>query len=133
MVMALIGIIATLSIPAFNNYVNRTKSRRAMSEIRTLGTELSAFALDKGTNPTSLGDINRSGYLDPWKRPYVFTNIAGGGAPLEGAFDPLNKDFDLYSLGADGLSAIADGDPTNEDDIVRFNDGSYVGMRLQQP
>ena len=129
-VVALIGILATMSIPTFNTYVNRTKNSRAMSEIRTLGTEITAYTMEKGTNPPGLAAINRPGFLDPWKRPYEYVNIAGGGVPLEGPFGvTLNKDYDLYSTGVNGISATAFGVPANKDDIVRFNDGSYTGIR----
>ena len=129
-VVALIAILATLSIPSFHNYTNKTKNSRVMSEIRTLGTEISAYSLERGTNPPDLAAINRGGFLDPWRRVYVYTNIAGGGVPLEGPFGvTLNKDYDLYSTGVNGISAIAFGDPANKDDIVRFNDGSYAGIR----
>jgi general secretion pathway protein G len=41
----------------------------------------------------------------------------------------LNTDFDVYSKGADGAGTLAGGDPGNKDDIVRANDGTFVGMR----
>jgi len=41
----------------------------------------------------------------------------------------LNTDYDLYSMGVNGRSSTAGGDPDNDDDIVRSNDGSYVGPR----
>lgn len=131
MVVALIGILATLSIPAFNNYTNKTKTARAESEIRTLSTEISGYALDKGNSPATLADINRGGYLDPWKQPYVYNNIPSNGGALKDKLDvfPLNSDYDLYSKGADLNSSATGGLAINDDDIVRFNDGAFVGLR----
>ena len=40
-----------------------------------------------------------------------------------------NSDFDLYSLGSDGVSQQDFDDPTSKDDIIRSGDGSYVGSR----
>jgi len=130
-VMVVIGILAVMSIPSFTTYVNKTKNGRVLSEIRTLSTEISVYTLERGTNPPDLVAINRGGFLDPWKRVYMYTNIAGGGTPL---MDPLNvfslnTDYDLYSMGVNGRSSTAGGDPDNDDDIVRSNDGSYVGPR----
>ena len=130
-VVAIIAVMATIAFPAYTTYINKTRNARAKSEIRTLSTEISAYALDHGgTNPPDLIAIGRNNYLDPWHHPYVYTNIAVGGTALADAFSQtLNKDFDVYSKGPDNASAIAFGDPTNNDDIVRFNDGAFIGLR----
>jgi len=132
-VIAIVAALAAIALPAYNNYINKTKCRRAMSEIRTLNTEISGYALDKGVFPNTLADINRGGYLDPWQRPYVYNNFSiPGDPPLEDPYDTLNIDYDLYSLGKDGVTEFTDGDPKNLDDVVRFNNGAYIGMRVPQ-
>ena len=72
MVMAILGILATMSIPLFSQYRNKAKSGASASEIRTLEKSIIAHALDKGSLPATLADagINQ---LDPWQRPYVYT------------------------------------------------------------
>lgn len=102
-----------------------------MSEIRTLATEISAYSLDhNGTNPpgNDLTPIGRNGFLDPWKRLYEYKTIAVLEDP-SGSGATLNKDFDIYSTGLDGASEPEGGDPGNKDDIVRSNDGAFVGLR----
>jgi general secretion pathway protein G len=139
LVVVIIGILATISIPAFNDYVNSAKTSRAMGEIRTLSTELSSYSSENGgVNPTSLAVINRAGLLDPWKRPYVYYNFVAAAPdapamaePLKDPIgsDSLNKDYDLYSLGPNGVTAVIGDDPAALDDIVRFNDGVHVDRR----
>ena len=41
---------------------------------------------------------------------------------------PVNTDFDLYSLGKDGLSRSPFTAAASQDDIVRANNGLYVGL-----
>jgi len=41
---------------------------------------------------------------------------------------PLNSDYDLYSMGKDGQSKAPLTAPVSKDDIVRCNDGGYVGL-----
>ena len=41
---------------------------------------------------------------------------------------PLNTDYDLYSKGPDGKSASALTAKISRDDIIRANDGAYVGL-----
>ena len=40
---------------------------------------------------------------------------------------PLNTDFDLYSMGPDGESASPLTAKASRDDIIRANNGSYIG------
>ena len=129
MVIAIIGIISTLAIPSYSNYRDRARSRRAQSEIRTLGTEITGYILDKQTNPPGLADINRANYRDPWQRLYIYNTVPAMQDPV---FNKLNTDYDLYSTGKDGLSAAAWADPTSKDDIARFNNGSFVDFRWPQ-
>jgi general secretion pathway protein G len=41
---------------------------------------------------------------------------------------PLNDDFDLYSIGADGRSRPAITHPDSLDDVVRGANGAFVGL-----
>jgi prepilin-type N-terminal cleavage/methylation domain-containing protein len=128
-VIAIIAALAAMVIPSYNTYINKSKNARAMSEIRTLTTEISAWSLDhNNTNPPDMAAIGRDNFLDPWKRPYIYLTTPALEDP-SGSGATLNKDFDIYSKGMDGGSAIEGGDPLNKDDIVRSNDGAFVGLR----
>jgi general secretion pathway protein G len=41
---------------------------------------------------------------------------------------PLNTDYDLFSLGADGATAVAIGNPVSLDDVIRAQNGGYFGL-----
>jgi general secretion pathway protein G len=41
---------------------------------------------------------------------------------------PINSDFDLYSVGKDGQSQDPLTAPVSRDDIVRANNGRFVGL-----
>jgi general secretion pathway protein G len=40
---------------------------------------------------------------------------------------PINTDFDLYSVGPDGNTQPPLTAPVSRDDIVRANDGRFIG------
>ncbi len=40
---------------------------------------------------------------------------------------PINTDFDLYSMGEDGKSVPPLTAKASRDDIIRANDGGYIG------
>ncbi|MDH4073829.1 MAG: prepilin-type cleavage/methylation domain-containing protein, partial [Gammaproteobacteria bacterium] len=46
----------------------------------------------------------------------------------DGSLNPLNTDFDLYSAGADGESAGPLSATKSRDDIVRANNGAFIGL-----
>jgi len=135
-VTAVLGVLASMAIPFYNSYLEKTRNGRAMAEIRTLSTEITGFSTDNGgAYPIDLGRINRGGFKDPWNRLYQYNNFTDLAATpaLKDAFDPenYNKDFDVYSLGVDGLTnpAGVDNGTTTKDDIIRTNDGSFIGLR----
>ncbi|MEZ4334364.1 MAG: prepilin-type N-terminal cleavage/methylation domain-containing protein [Myxococcota bacterium] len=41
---------------------------------------------------------------------------------------PINRDFDLYSMGPDGDSRSTLNAPASRDDIIRANDGAFYGV-----
>ncbi len=41
---------------------------------------------------------------------------------------PLNTDFDLYSMGPDGKSKPPLTVKVSDDDIIRANDGRFIGI-----
>jgi general secretion pathway protein G len=109
--------------------VTRAKVSSAQSDIRILEKEVTAYLIDKGTAPPSLNAIGRGNFLDPWKRPYQYVNLALGGPPYQDfLLSPLNTDFDLYSLGQDGISTMSLADVSCGDDIIRAGDGGFVGL-----
>lgn len=131
--MIVIAIIATLAMiahPSYSAYVNRMKVTTAIQEIRTIQNEILAYTVDKGILPTDLSDINMDSLLDPWGNPYQYTNfdIAPKGKWRKDKFlVPINSTFDLWSMGPDGRSVPPLSAKWSQDDIVRANDGNFIG------
>ncbi len=127
-VCAIIGVLAGLAIPAYNQFLEGVKVNRTLSEIRTLEKDITARIADGNSLPNSLADIGRDTLLDPWGNPYEYLNFANAGTPRENIFGlPLNTDFDLYSRGPDGQTHKSIIAANGLDDIVRASDGGWVG------
>lgn len=69
---------------------------------------------------------------DPWDNAYAYTNIAevkgNGKLRKDRNLVPINSDYDLYSKGPDGESVGPLTAKKSRDDIIRANDGGFVGV-----
>jgi general secretion pathway protein G len=112
-------LVGSFAIPAFHGYVERSRVARAVSEIGTISLQLYRWQQDTSTLPANLAEAGLAGD-DPWGRPYVYLRAAGTSRSQrrkDDALAPLNSDFDLYSLGADGESALALPAGPSRDDV----------------
>ena len=125
-------LLSSAAIPAFNGYVERSRVARAVSDIGTLSLQLYRWERDTHSLPTSLAEAGLGGD-DPWGRPYVYRRAADVSRTQlrkDDALAPLNSDFDLYSLGPDGVSALALPAAPSQDDVVRAGNGAYIGLAV---
>jgi len=133
-VCAVLGALVTMALPTFSSYIKAVRVTRCSADIRTIDKAIAAFVIEKNYLPDLLSDLAIGDILDPWQHPFEYHNldiaVNPAANPLEDiATNALNTDYDLYSKGEDGAGTPATGDPGNADDIVRSNDGVYVGER----
>jgi general secretion pathway protein G len=128
--MALIALLTSIAIPAYRGYVERANESRAIQDIGGLQLDLYRFELTAGAFPETLADAGLDGLIDPWGSPYVYLNIAtadNNDVRKDKNLHPLNTDFDLYSLGRDGDSRLPLTAAPSRDDILRANNGGFIG------
>jgi general secretion pathway protein G len=127
-VVVVMGALTAMAIAKTQYTVEQAKIARAIGDLRALSADISGYLTAGNALPNSLVDVDRGGMLDPWGRPYVYVNFTLGGTPRTDVFGvSLNSDFDVYSLGPDGSSALSLTAAASQDDIVRGNDGGFLG------
>jgi general secretion pathway protein G len=128
----IVGVLAAIAIPAYNRYRDRIDRAKAINDIRVLQLLISDQFASGGALPASLADVGNAGMLDPWGNPYVYVDVTGPGgkgkARKDHKLNPINSDFDLYSMGKDGESKSQLTQKSSLDDIVRARDGAFVGL-----
>ena len=124
-VCSILLILYVIAINFIGDFKKKTRNARAAAEIRGIEKDINDFAIDKGYLPSNLATIKRD-ILDPWGHPYVYQLYAAGS--MREDVGRFNLDYDLYSKGFDGLTAQLLSDTDSKDDILRFNDGGYVGV-----
>ena len=133
-VLVVVSLLAALAVPAYNGAVERARVNRAIGDIGSIHVKIEEYQIKNGHQlPASLNDLNVDIGLDPWDQPYEFLNIraagpGNGGLRKDGKLNPLNTDYDLYSIGADGATAGPLSSKASRDDIVRANNGAYIGL-----
>jgi general secretion pathway protein G len=135
MVVALVilGILAALAQTLYSSYRERALVGQAISDMESLETRIAQYQTEFSQLPDSLARVANPAPTDPWGRAYKYTRIAGGPPSVMGQVRkdknlvPLNTDYDLYSVGPDGLSTPALTAQQSQDDVVRANDGRFLG------
>ena len=134
-VMAIILTISAIAVPSLQAALDDARIARAVADIHTIETDIEAYEVQHGYLPNSLADIGDDQLVDPWGNPYQYLNFAlakGKGKMRKDRFlVPLNSDYDLYSMGKDGESVPPITAKESQDDIIRANDGSLVGLASQ--
>src|SRR5512140_1196429 len=128
----IVGVLIELSVALYGNYRDKTDIAQASNDISALSVQIAQYALDHKGLPDSLADIGQAGMLDPWGNPYQYLNHqnlkGNGGLRKDKNIVPINSDFDLYSMGKDGLTSAPLTAVVSRDDIVRANNGRFVGL-----
>jgi general secretion pathway protein G len=132
--MAIVAVLAAIAFPSYTAYVDKSRNATAISDIIIIDQAIERYYARNNTLPGSLADVGLGGLLDPWENPYRYLRIAGAGLKGKGklrkdkGLNPVNSDYDLYSMGKDGATKLPFTNPVSFDDIVRCNDGRYIGL-----
>lgn len=137
-VLAIIGVLASVALVQYGVYIERVRVTRAILDIEAIGSEIDGQIGEGAPPPLDLASVGlvRS---DPWGFPYRYLRLRdGAGRPVnQGSAKrdrflvPLNDDYDLFSIGKDGSTNRRLVHATSRDDVVRANNGAFIGRADQ--
>ena len=127
-VVAIIGIIAAIAIPNLLNAIDRSKQKRTMADMRSIGTAVEEYSIDNNFYPvqTTQGDVSTvSTNLEPqyikvvptadgWNWNIQYGSAAGGSA------------YTVRSLGKDGTKNGVSGQTQDFNCDIIFQVGQFV-------
>lgn len=129
--VAILAVVAAIAIPKYSDYRERVRVAQAVTDIGAIGVQIQQYFEDLRAYPDALGEIGWT-KLDPWGNPYRYTNLdtakGKGSARKNKNLVPINSDFDVYSMGKDGETAGPLTAKRSRDDVVRANDGRFIGL-----
>lgn len=133
-VLVISSLLISIAVPAYMQFVQRAKVAGAIGGIGAIALEIGRFQLkNNDALPLTLDELGIEIPLDPWEQAYEYLNIVAAGPGngnfrKDGNLNPLNTDFDLYSVGRDGDSKGPLSAKASRDDIVRTNNGAFIGL-----
>ncbi len=130
--VAILGTLSAIAVPSYLGYLETAKFSQVIADLKRVELAVFAFQAENGRFPATLVEAGLGNPVDPWGNPYIYypmDNVPKGTKiRKEKSLHPVNTDFDLYSMGADGKSVAPFTAKASQDDIVRANDGAYVGL-----
>ena len=128
--VTVISILASIAVPAYTGSVNKSRAAVAMADIKYVEQALEKYLTNHNDFPGTLADADLSP-VDPWGNPYQYLRMSDakvGQVRKDKSQHPLNTDYDLYSMGADGKSVTPLTAKPSQDDIIRANNGGFIGF-----
>ena len=127
--------LSVISVPLYANMTETARIAKAVGDITILDAEIGMFQFTNNRLPVDLAEMGRAALKDPWDNPYEYLNFADPGQKAKQRKDhslhPLNSAYDLYSMGKDGDSKPPLTAHASRDDIIRANDGGFIGLASQ--
>lgn len=130
--LAILGVLAAIAVVAYRGYIQASRTASAINQITGLELVIDDYQREYQKFPSTLAEVDNGTLLDPWGHPYQYLDIADtasiGMVRKDHNLVPINTDYDLYSMGLDGQSKPPLTAPASKDDIIRANNGRYVGL-----
>lgn len=132
-VTVILAFLTTVGSGAYSRYIDRARIARTTTELAALSVEIKKFDTRNVRLPDNLAELGLDPQwsTDPWGNPYQYRNLGPlvgvGGARKDHNNVQLNQDYDLYSLGNDGLTNQTFTATASQDDIVRALSGQWFG------
>jgi general secretion pathway protein G len=133
LVLALVGILASIAVPAYTSTIEKLRVKQASTDLMGIMLIIGKHRSPAGVVPDSLAGIRGVPAADPWGRPYIYNSFSTpgfnrGAARKDRNLVPINTEFDLYSAGKDGESRAPLTAWPSRDDVVVARDGSFIGL-----
>lgn len=129
--IAVLGIITAIAYPAYKDYLLEAQIEIAKGDIAYIDQLIFRYRLNHTSFPENLDEFPGIP-LDPWDNPYQYLNIettkGKGKLRKDHNLVPINSDYDLYSMGPDGRSVSPLTASHSRDDIIRANNGGFIGV-----
>lgn len=131
--IAVASILTMVALNTYRNHVEEAKIKASIADMTRIDAAIARYQFDENQLPVSLAEIFSPVPKDAWGNPFRYLRLrpasrgSRGQARKDHNLVPINSDYDLYSSGPDGRSVAPLTGRASRDDIVRGNNGGYIG------
>jgi general secretion pathway protein G len=137
-----VAILASLAVSSYASFILKARDDKAIVAIKSIEVCIEHFRSNAFTLPPDLATASCA-QNDPWGNPYKYCDIEDAPSGQKGnkgvggctvrkdrSLHPINSDYDLYSMGADGQSVAPLTAQASQDDIIRARNGEFVDLAV---
>lgn len=134
--IAIVGLLAAIAVPQYTGYHEKARRTETIAAFRAIEGRIESYRSEFSELPETLAAAIKPPPVDAWDNPYEYLNLGTVSGPdmskirKDKNLHPINSDYDLYSKGPDGLSVAPLTAMASRDDIIRANDGAFIGVAV---
>lgn len=133
--ITIFGLLTAIGVPSYTAFADRSRQAEAISDLYQIELAIDRFNAGTFAYPDDLNELANVPSTDPWGNAYLYLRIEGnqtkglkGKQRKDKKLNPLNSDFDLYSMGKDEATKLPLTAKAAQDDMVRAGNGGFVGL-----
>jgi general secretion pathway protein G len=133
--MAIVGILSAIAVPLYTGHIDKQRNTTAIIDINNIESQIERFRALKSRPPDDFAEASIVSPSDPWGNAFKYVRLEGltkheqdAKCRWDKSEKPLNYDYDLYSVGKDGMTKPKLSHTESFDDIIRANGGGYIGL-----
>ncbi|TDI72896.1 MAG: prepilin-type N-terminal cleavage/methylation domain-containing protein [Bacteroidetes bacterium] len=126
------GTLTIFAVSAYTGVTERARVAAAIGDIGEIHIAIQKFLLNENRGyPENLAELGLDNLIDPWGNPYEYLVVEGlgnnGTVRKDHNLVPVNRRYDIYSMGKDGVTSSPFTSRLGRDDVVLAGDGTYFG------
>ena len=127
------GLLSIVAYASYSQFVDRARVSKAIGDIGEIHVKVQKYLLEENAGyPANLAEIGLGNLVDPWGNAYQYLVVDGlannGAVRKDKNLVPVNRQYDVYSMGEDGVTATPFTSTLGKDDVVLAADGGYFGL-----
>ncbi len=128
--LAIVCVLSAIAVPNFLSMREKAIFDETIKTLRELSGKINLYKMEKDHYPSTLAEAELDDVRDHWGRPFIYNPFDTAAKKTLRKYKnehPINTDYDLLSLGKDGVTNTNIQKKACDDDVIRANNGRFYG------
>jgi general secretion pathway protein G len=129
-VVGIVALLGAIAVPNFLAMKDKAVFNDTIVILKDLSKRIDIFAMENDRYPSTLAEAGLETIKDEWGNDFIynpFDTAAKKDLRKYKNLQPINIDYDLISMGKDGLTDTQIAKQECKDDIIRGKSGAFYG------